>query len=70
MSDAEKDVAQDVQKNIVQVTMKESVVMNLMTRLVPMFTGAAAALVLAAIFAAYLRPGFMLDLGNRFFMCF
>lgn len=50
--------------------MKESVVMNLMTRLVPMFTGAAAALVLAAIFAAYLRPGFMLDLGNRFFMCF
>jgi hypothetical protein len=67
LSDVEKDVAQDVQKNIVQVTMKESV---MMTRLVPMFTGAAAALVLAAIFAAYLRPGFMLDLGNRFFMCF
>ena len=43
---------------------------NLMTRLVPVFTGVVAALVLAAIFAAYLRPGFMLDLGNRFFMCF
>ncbi len=44
--------------------------MNLITRLVPVFTGVAAALLLAAIFAAYLRPGFMLDLGNRLFMCF
>ncbi len=30
----------------------------------------AAALILAAIFAAYLRPSFMLDLGTRFIMCF
>ncbi|MET3130994.1 hypothetical protein AAKU55_001252 [Oxalobacteraceae bacterium GrIS 1.11] len=29
----------------------------------------AGAGALALIFAAYLRPGFMLDLGNRFFMC-
>ena len=31
---------------------------------------AAGAAVLALIFAAYLRPSFMLDLANRFFMCF
>jgi hypothetical protein len=30
----------------------------------------AGALLLALIFAAYLRPSFMLDLANRFFMCF
>lgn len=30
----------------------------------------AGAAVLALIFAAYLRPSFMLDLANRFFMCF
>jgi hypothetical protein len=41
-----------------------------MARLTQVLAGVAAALVLAAIFAAYLRPGFMLDLGNRFFMCF
>lgn len=30
----------------------------------------AGAAVLALIFAAYLRPSFILDLANRFFMCF
>ena len=30
----------------------------------------AGAAVLALVFSAYLQPGFMLDLGNRFFMCF
>ena len=30
----------------------------------------AGAAVLAAIFAAYLQPSFMLDLGTRFVMCF
>jgi hypothetical protein len=30
----------------------------------------AGAALLALIFAAYLRPSFMLDLANRFFMCF
>lgn len=30
----------------------------------------AGALVLAGTFLAYLRPAFMLDLANRFFMCF
>ncbi|MFM9437345.1 hypothetical protein ACFDR9_004432 [Janthinobacterium sp. CG_23.3] len=29
----------------------------------------AGAALLALIFAAYLRPSFMLDLANRFFMC-
>lgn len=30
----------------------------------------AAAGVLALVFMAYLKPGFMLDLANRFYMCF
>ena len=30
----------------------------------------AGAALLAAIFAAYLQPSFMLDLGTRFVMCF
>lgn len=30
----------------------------------------AGAAVLALTFWSYLRPGFMLDLANRFFMCF
>lgn len=30
----------------------------------------AAATVLALVFSAYLQPGFMLDLGSRFVMCF
>lgn len=29
----------------------------------------AGAVVLAAVFMAYLRPDFMLDLANRFWMC-
>ena len=29
----------------------------------------AGAAVLALIFAAYLRPGFVFDLANRLFMC-
>ena len=33
-----------------------------------MYAGAAA--VLALVFMAYLRPGFLLDLANRFYMCF
>ncbi len=31
---------------------------------------AAGALVLALVFWAYLRPGFMVDLANRFMLCF
>jgi hypothetical protein len=31
---------------------------------------AAGALVLALVFMAYLRPGFLLDLGNRIALCF
>ncbi len=30
----------------------------------------AACAVLAIVFAAYLQPSFMLDLGTRFVMCF
>lgn len=30
----------------------------------------AAAVLLASVFAAYLRPGFMLDLANRLWLCF
>ena len=30
----------------------------------------AGAGVLGLVFWSYLRPGFMLDLANRFFMCF
>jgi hypothetical protein len=30
----------------------------------------AGAILLAVIFAAYLQPSFMLDLGTRFVMCF
>lgn len=32
--------------------------------------GCVAALVLALIFGAYLRPGFVLDLANRIYLCF
>ena len=31
---------------------------------------AAGTLVLALVFMAYLQPAFMLDLANRFYMCF
>jgi hypothetical protein len=31
---------------------------------------AAGALVLALVFLAYLRPEFLMDLGNRIAMCF
>ncbi len=31
---------------------------------------ALAAAVLALAFLGYLQPGFMLDLANRFYMCF
>ncbi len=31
---------------------------------------AVAVLVLAAVFWAYLRPAFMVDLGNRIMLCF
>jgi hypothetical protein len=30
----------------------------------------SAAAVLALVFTAYLRPSFLLDLANRFYMCF
>ena len=30
----------------------------------------AIAVVLALVFLAYLRPGFLLDLGNRIALCF
>lgn len=30
----------------------------------------AAAIVLALVFAAYLRPGFVLDMANRIWLCF
>ncbi len=29
-----------------------------------------AAIVLALVFAAYLRPGFVLDMANRLWLCF
>jgi hypothetical protein len=32
--------------------------------------GVAFALVLALAFAAYLQPGFVLDLANRIYLCF
>lgn len=31
---------------------------------------AAIAAVLALVFAAYLRPDFMMDLANRIYLCF
>jgi hypothetical protein len=31
---------------------------------------AAGAVVVALVFMAYLRPGFVVDLANRFYMCF
>lgn len=36
-------------------------------RLLP---GAALAVILAAAFMAYLRPSFIVDLANRFILCF
>ncbi len=63
--DVHTDIAQDVQKDVVQ-----DATMQPMARLRLVFTSLAAALVLAVIFAAYLQPSFMLDLGTRFFMCF
>jgi hypothetical protein len=60
------DIHQDVLKHGTRRTMRRM----LMASLLPVLTSLAAALVLAAIFAAYLQPSFMLDLGNRFFMCF
>ena len=66
MSKVHMDIAHDVQK--------EAAAMNSMTRLIRrlrmVLLGLLGAGLLAAIFAAYLRPGFMLDLGNRLFMCF
>ena len=38
--------------------------------LIRLLGGLLGAGLLAAIFAAYLRPSFMLDLGTRFIMCF
>ena len=32
-------------------------------------TGIGVALLLLAIFVAYLRPSFMLELANRFYLC-
>ncbi len=43
---------------------------RLIRRLRMVLLGLLGAAVLAAIFAAYLRPSFMLDLGTRFIMCF
>jgi hypothetical protein len=40
------------------------------SRLLRLLLGAAVAAVLALAFAAYLRPGFMLDLANRIYLCF
>jgi hypothetical protein len=31
---------------------------------------AAGAVVLALVFTAYLQPDFLVDLANRFYMCF
>ena len=31
---------------------------------------AAIAMVLALVFAAYLQPGFVVDLANRIYLCF
>ncbi len=39
-------------------------------RPVRMAAYAAGALVLALVFMAYLRPAFLVDLGNRIAMCF
>lgn len=39
-------------------------------RLKHVAAGCAVAAVLALCFAAYLRPGFMLDLANRIYLCF
>ncbi len=35
-----------------------------------MLLALAAAMVLVSVFAAYLRPGFMLDVANRLWLCF
>ena len=32
--------------------------------------GAAVTVLLGLIFASYLRPAFVVDVANRFFMCF
>ena len=34
-----------------------------------LLAGGAIAALLALVFAAYLRPGFALDLANRFILC-
>ncbi len=34
------------------------------------FVALAAAALLALVFAAYLRPGFVLDVANRIWLCF
>ncbi|MEO8408251.1 MAG: hypothetical protein ABI476_07470 [Oxalobacteraceae bacterium] len=41
--------------------------MSTFKRLLP---GGAAALLLALIFGAYLRPDFVLDLAGRIYLCF
>jgi hypothetical protein len=40
------------------------------SRLARIAVWTAAFAVLALAFAAYLRPGFMLDLANRIYLCF
>jgi hypothetical protein len=64
------DIAQNVQKDVARHAMKEVITMKPRVRLIPIFTSLAGAVLLAVIFAAYLQPSFMLDLGSRFFMCF
>lgn len=39
-------------------------------RLKSLLLGAALIAVLAGVFAAYLRPSFILDLANRIVLCF
>ncbi|MES2932582.1 MAG: hypothetical protein V4805_03740 [Pseudomonadota bacterium] len=43
---------------------------NLRSTLHKAIWGVLAALVLSAAFLAYLRPAFVVDLANRFFLCF
>lgn len=42
----------------------------LMRKLGTMLAATVTVALLAAIFASYLRPGFMLDVANRLWLCF
>lgn len=45
-------------------------IMQLTAMLKRLLFGTAAAAVLVLVFAAYLRPSFVVDLANRIVMCF